>query len=392
MSTTLESSADPAAPPPLSLDALVASLSVRDLTDVAAGPHAMQLLLDDVVVGAQRHTGATARIERSRPVVSVEDNYDRLGYPGAAAARDARYTRYVSATTMLRSHTSAGVPPLLRAVAAEEPPRTEMSSIERVLLVVPGICHRRDSIDRIHTGTPHQVDVWLLQRGGHRLDHDDLHELVGAVVDAALPGRHWRWTATTHPYTTGGRQVDVIGDDGAVEVAECGLAAPDVLAAAGLDPSQWSGLALGSGLDRLLMLRKRIPDIRLLRSADPRVAAQLLDLQPYRPVSDLPPASRDVSIAVAAGDDNEEILGDRVREALGSRADLVEEVSIVSRTPYAELPAAAAERLGMTSSQVNLLVRINLRPADRTLDGADVNDLRDRIYAALHAGHVPPDR
>lgn len=50
-----------------------------------------------------------------------------------------------------------------------------------------------------------------------------------------------------------------------VELAECGLASPDVLAGAGLDPTLWSGLALGMGLDRALMLRKGIPNIRLLR-------------------------------------------------------------------------------------------------------------------------------
>jgi tRNA synthetases class II core domain (F) len=49
-----------------------------------------------------------------------------------------------------------------------------------------------------------------------------------------------------------------------------------VLAAAGL-PGR-SGLALGMGLDRLLMLVKHIPDIRLLRSVDPRIAGQMLDL------------------------------------------------------------------------------------------------------------------
>ena len=55
------------------------------------------------------------------------------------------------------------------------------------------------------------------------------------------------------------------------------------------------GLAMGLGLDRALMLRKGIGDIRLLRSADPRVADQLLDLEPYRPVSSMPPARRDLS-------------------------------------------------------------------------------------------------
>lgn len=277
---------------------------------------------------------------------------------------------------MLRSHTSAGIPPLLRALAADQsPPST-------VLLALPGICHRRDSIDRLHTGTPHQLDVWVLRRGGRRLDHDDLHALVSAVVGAAVPGAHWRWTATEHPYTTGGREVDVIGGDQPVEIAECGLAAPEVLRVAGLDPREWTGLALGMGLDRALMLRKGMSDIRLLRSLDDRVAGQLLDLAPYRAVSPLPPALRDISVAMRPGHDDETI-GDLIREGLGNDAVLVEKVTIMSRTGYDDLPDAARRRLAISPDEENLLVRLTLRPVDRTLTSVEANALRDRIVDVL---------
>jgi phenylalanyl-tRNA synthetase alpha chain len=366
-------------PQPLSLPALVDALSLRDLTDPAQGPHALQLLVSAAADALGDHWNADVRVLRSRPVVAVEDNYDRLGYQPDAISRDVRYTRYVSDTTMLRTHTSAGVPPALRALAAAPPSGPQARD---VLLVLPGICHRRDSIDRLHTGTPHQLDLWLLRRGGRRLDHDDLHALVTTLVGAVLPGSHWRWTATTHPYTTGGREVEAIHDGHPVEIAECGLAAPGVLAAAGLDPSSWSGLALGMGLDRALMLRTGIPDIRLLRSADPRVAGQLTGLAPYQPVSDLPPARRDISAAVPAGSDAE-VIGDRVREALGAYADLVEEVTVLSTTPYDDLPAAARSRLGIRPGQENVLLRLVLRPVDRTLTSEEANALRDRVAAAL---------
>lgn len=370
-----------ARPQPLSLSALVAALSVRDLTDPAQGPHALQLLVSAASSAVSAWAGATALVYRSRPIVTTEDNYDRLGYEPDAVSRDTRYTHYVSDTTMLRSHTSAGVPPALRALASGS-----RASVGDVLLVLPGICHRRDAIDRLHTGTPHQLDLWLLRHRGRRLDHDDLHGLVTTVVGAVLPGTHWRWTATSHPYTVGGREVEAIHAGRPVEIAECGLVAPAVLAAGGLDPSAWSGLALGMGLDRALMLRSGIPDIRLLRSADPRVASQLLDLTPYRPVSDLPPARRDISVAVPAGSDAE-VLGDQVRSALGADADLVEEVAVMTTTPYASLPAAARERLGIRPGQDNVLLRLVLRPVDRTLTGDEANLLRDRVYAAVHAGH-----
>ncbi|WP_129669528.1 hypothetical protein [Phytoactinopolyspora endophytica] len=376
---------------PLALPALLNALSVRDLTDPAEGSHALQILIDDAAAALARLWNADVCVERSRPIVSLEDNYDRLGYAPDAVARDVRYTRYVSDTTMLRSHTSAGIPPALRRLAAAhggpDGGRGGSSSLgsEQVLLVLPGICHRRDAIDRIHTGTPHQLDLWLLRRGGRRLDHDDLQDMVATLVEALLPGAHWRWTSATHPYTVGGREVNAISGNEPVEIAECGLAVPDVLAGAGLDPAEWTGLALGMGLDRMLMLRKGIPDIRLLRSADVRIAEQMHDLTPYRTVSDLPPARRDISIAVDSGVDDE-VLGDRIREALEGDADLVEEVAVLSATQYDELPKAARKRLGIRPGQVNLLIRLVLRPVDQTMTSDDANALRERIYAAVHQG------
>jgi phenylalanyl-tRNA synthetase alpha chain len=169
-----------------------------------------------------------------------------------------------------------------------------------------------------------------------------------------------------------------------VEVWECGLAHPRVLAAAGL-PGR-GGLALGMGLDRLLMLAKSIPDIRLLRSGDPRVAGQMLDLAPYRRVSSMPAITRDLSIAVADDEDGE-TLGDRVRDALGADARCVEEVRVVSATTYRQLPAPAIGRLGARRpGQKNLLLRVVLRDLDTTLTSEAANSLRDRIYRALHQG------
>jgi len=364
---------------PLSPNALVSALSIRDLTDPAQGSHALQLLVYRAVGSLAHVWPSQARVIRAGPVVPVDDNYDRLGYAPDAVARDARYTRYVSDGCVLRSHTSAGVPPALRALAAEP------DGTDDVLIALPGICHRRDTIDRLHTGTPHQLDLWRVRRHGRRLDHADLAEMVGTLVAALVPGRHWRWSTAEHPYTEGGREVEVIDRDHPVELAECGLAAPHVLARAGLDPDRWSGLALGIGLDRALMLRKGIPDIRLLRSEDPRVAEQMLDLAPYRAVSALPATRRDLSVAVDSGADAE-TLGDRVRDVLGADADLVEEVAVVSTTPYDELPTPARDRLGMRPGQDNVLLRIVLRAMDRTLTATEVNTLRDRIYDSLHEG------
>jgi len=127
--------------------------------------------------------------------------------------------------------------------------------------------------------------------------------------------------------------------------------------------------------------------MRLLRSADPRVLAQMGDLAPYRPVSTMPPVRRDLSVAVAA-DATAEDLGDRIRDALGAEAASLEAVEVVAETPAARLPLAARARLGIRDGQKNVLVRLVLRDLERTLTDRDANRLRDRVYAAIHAGGV----
>ncbi len=360
-------------PTHLSPEQLARDLALRDLTDPDAGPHAVQLLVD---AAAEALTRAWQCPQRRRPgprLVAIADNYDNLGFTPDAASRDVRYTRYVDDRHLLRSHASALIPGALRDLAADP--------VDDVLLVCAGIVYRRDAIDRLHTGTPHQLDLWRIAR--RPLGNPEMDEMTRLLVDTLAPGKRWRVEPRVHPYTVDGRQIDIESNGGWVEVWECGLAHPDVLARAGL--AGWHGLALGSGLDRLLMLHKGVPDIRLLRSADPRVASQMLDLAPYRPVSTSPAVVRDLSVAVDAGDEVEE-LGDRVRDALGDDADVVEEVSVLSETPYGHLPASAVMRMGMRPEQKNVLVRLVLRHLDRTLTDTEANSMRDRVYAAIHRG------
>jgi phenylalanyl-tRNA synthetase alpha chain len=351
-------------------------LAIRDLSDPAEGAHAIQILIGRAVDTLAGAWDCEVRWCRGDRIVPVADNYDRLGYPAAAITRETRYTRYVDAGHMLRSHSSAMVPPALRRLAADPADHTD-----DVLLACPGMVYRRDAIDWQHTGTPHQLDLWRITRRETR--GTGMDEMIATLLGALAPGLPWRRQPRTHPYTSRGWQVDIYHDGRWVEIWECGYAHPGVLAAAGLRGR--SGLALGMGLDRLLMLAKGVPDVRLLRSGDPRVTRQMLDLAPYQRVSVMPAITRDLSVAVSA-DEDEETLGDRVRDALGADAHRVEEVRVLSATACEQLPASAAARLGALPGQRNLLVRVVLRDLDSTLTNEAANRLRDQIYRALHQG------
>jgi len=356
--------------------ALDRALRVRDLTDPSQGEHAMQLLVRNIHDALAVRWGCRRRIHRASPLVAVGDNYDRLGYSSGAVVRDSRYTRYVTPGHLLRTQTSAMIPGLLQSMALDPP--------DDVLLICPGLVYRRDVVDRLHLGESHQLDLWRLTTR-RRLDRMDLLEMIDAVVAAALPGRSYRTTETEHPYTSGGLQVDVEVDGDWIEIGECGLAAERVLEQAGLDIEVVSGLAMGLGLDRLLMIRKQISDIRLLRSGDPRVVAQMCDLHAYQPVSNQPAVVRDLSLAVDSAVEAED-LGDRSREVLGERADELESIEILDETSWEKLPDAARSRMGMRQGQKNVLLRLVIRHPTRTLTSGEANELRDLVYGVLHEG------
>ncbi len=353
------------------------SLAVRDLTDAALGAHAMQLLVQQAIEALRVAWQCPVVVYRAPPVVSIAENYDRLRYPPEGASRDARYTRYVSDVQLLRTQTSAMIPAALFMIAP--------AAYDDALVACPGLTYRRDSIDRLHVGEPHQLDLWRVKRGV--LSREHLVAMIETMVSALLPGAALRLDPAVHPYTVEGLEVHAQVEGAWVEILECGLAHPEILESAGLAAAEYSGLALGMGLDRMLMLRKGIDDIRVLRSTDPRIARQMLDLEPYRPVSAQPAVQRDLSIAVDAAMTAEE-LGDRVRSVLGERCRSIEEISVVSEAPYAELSAVARERLGLSVGQKNVLLRLVIRDLARTLTSAEANGLRDEVYAAVHEGSV----
>jgi phenylalanyl-tRNA synthetase alpha chain len=352
--------------------ALERALHLRDLSDPQQGAHAMQQIVETVHTALAQRWRCQRLLYRGSPLVSVQDNYDRLGYQPEGVVRDARYTRYVTPQMMLRAHTSAMIPGLLRGLAVDPP--------EDILLVCPGLVYRRDTIDRLHTGEPHHLDLWRITK--ESVDVGDLNQMVLAVVNAALPGYQYRTVPSLHPYTTNGIQIDVAVGDQWIEIGECGLASLDVLRGAGL---QSYGLAMGLGLDRILMIRKSIDDIRILRSPDARVQKQMLDLDQYIPVSNQPAIRRDLSIAVDDGLTAEE-LGDKLRQASPMLACRLESVEIISETPYPELPPEAHARMGMKEQQKNVLLRLVIRDPVATLTSHEANEIRDLVYGALHQG------
>ena len=343
---------------------LARALVLADLIDPAYGPHCMQDPWPAPPARCAARGRCSVLVHRAERVVAVADNDDGLGYPPAGRrATSAHALRH--AGRLLRSQTSAAIP--RRGARWRRRPPDDAAAARPD----PSTAATRSSACTWPSPTSSTV-----ARDATADDAADLEAMIAAVVEALQPGSRWRALPASHPYTEGGLEVEVLAGGEWVELLECGLAHPHVLGAGGLGGH--SGLAMGIGLDRAVMLRKGIGDIGCCAGRSARRGADAR-LDAYREVSAQPPARRDMSIAGALGLTDED-LGDRgPRRASAEQADWVEEVAVGARTPAAELPAVARERIGIGDDQENLLVRVVLRHPTPSLAKAEAKAMRDRI-------------
>lgn len=354
------------------------ALLLTDLTEESDPEHSVRIMVREILQGLAAAGWPQAQIQVGPRIVSAEENYGLLGYDPTEITLGSEHTRWVDEYSLLRTQTTSQIPAALQQAAKLR------QSGQCVLLAAPGITFRRDSRDRWHCAEPHQMDIWVL--GDPDLaSHEHLLRLVSDILRLAVPDKPWNYSDSPHHYTEGGIEVNVINDGAPVEVLECGRIANSLLQRLQIDPLRHGGLALGMGLDRLTMLRKGIPDIRLLRDQNPRVQAQMHDLEPWTAVSRLPSISRDISLAVMPGL-SEEILTERMLQAAGDCAGWIEEMQIKGRWPYSELPVKAIERLGLLPGQENVLLQVVLRDSSRSITTAEANSVYADIQAAMHEG------
>lgn len=362
----------------LATPAVQQALSQIDLTEPSSPDHAIRLLLTQILDGLASKGWPTAQIQTGPRIVSAQENYGLLGYDPAEITLGSEHTRWVDESSLLRTQTTSQIPAALQRAAEQR------RAGETVLLAAPGITFRRDSRDRWHCAEPHQMDIWVL--GEPELaTREHLLRLVGDILQLAVPDAAWVHSDSPHHYTEGGIEINVLNDGQPVEVLECGCIAKSLLQRLQIDPARHGGLALGMGLDRLTMLRKGIPDIRLLRDTHERVQAQMHDLLLWRPVSRLPSITRDISLAVTPGQ-SEERLTEKMLLAAGECSGWIEEMQVMGRWGDAQLPAQAIARLGLLPGQENVLLRVVLRDCSRSITAAEANAVYQRIQTALHEG------
>jgi phenylalanyl-tRNA synthetase alpha chain len=137
---------------------------------------------------------------------------------------------------------------------------------------VPGKVFRNEATDATHEAQFYQVEGLLVDR------NVSLAQLIGTLEHALkkLFGEksEMRFRPSYFPFVEPAIEGDLKWKDKWLEIVGAGLVHPHVLRAGGLDPKEWQGFAFAFGIDRLVMLKHAIPDIRLLYNGDLRFIDQ----------------------------------------------------------------------------------------------------------------------
>ncbi len=205
-------------------------------------------------------------------VETDENNFGALNFTEDHPARDMQDTFYTSDGNLLRTHTSAIQ---VRALRNLKPP---------FRIIAPGRVFRYEEVDASHENTFYQVEGMVV---GENISIANLiytmetllsrifrTEVKTRLRPGYFPFVEPGFELDIHCLVCHGKGCSVCKHSGWLELLPCGLIHPNVLKYANHDPKKWTGFAFGLGLDRLVMMRYGIHDIRYFQSGNLRFLNQ----------------------------------------------------------------------------------------------------------------------
>jgi len=212
----------------------------------------------------------------------IEDefyNFEALNIPGDHPARDMQDTFWFNDPKseegkkhLLRTHTSTIQ---VRGMMNRKPP---------FKFIAPGTVYRCERTDASHEMVFNQLEGMMV---GENISVSNLIYFMKATLKEIFKKDvEVRLRPGFFPFVEPGFELDikclicngkgcsVCKKVGWVELLPCGMVHPNVLRAGGIDPEKYNGFAFGLGLDRLVMMRYGIDDIRHLQSGDLRFNSQ----------------------------------------------------------------------------------------------------------------------
>jgi len=211
-------------------------------------------------------------------------NFDALNFDPdhpARAMQDTFFVEPADSGLLLRTHTSP-----VQARAALERSAELVADGRGIYVVCPGKTFRTDELDATHTPVFHQIEGLAVDKG---LTMANLKGTLDHFARAMFgPDAVTRLRPSYFPFTEPSAEMDLRcfvcgGDDAAcrtcsgtgwIEWGGCGMTHPDVLRAVGIDPDVYTGFAFGMGVERTLMFRHGVKDMRDMVEGDVRFSQQ----------------------------------------------------------------------------------------------------------------------
>lgn len=198
-------------------------------------------------------------------------NFDALNIPKDHPARDMWDTFWLKDKhgldrLLLRTHTS---PVQIRYMEDTEPP---------IRIIAPGKVYRYEATDTTHETQFYQFEGLMI---GKDVSMANLKGMLLSFFEQLFERpMQIRFRPSYFPFTEPSVEIDIGWTDEKgklvkwIEVMGAGQVHPKVLEAGGIDASKWQGFAFGGGVDRFVVLKYSIPDVRQLYTGDLRLIKQ----------------------------------------------------------------------------------------------------------------------
>jgi phenylalanyl-tRNA synthetase alpha chain len=194
-------------------------------------------------------------------------NFDTLNVPADHPARDMWDTFWLkplSDRKLLRTHTS---PVQIRYMETHKPTKDNP-----IRIIAPGKVFRNEATDATHEAQFFQLEGLVV---GENISLADLKGTLDYFFKKLLGEKaEVRFRPSFFPFVEPGVEIDVWFNNKWMEIMGAGMVHPSVLESVGLHPNKYKGFAFGGGVDRLVMAKFGITDVRMLYTGDLRLINQ----------------------------------------------------------------------------------------------------------------------
>ena len=235
----------------------------------AGRKHIVTQMLDDII---NILIGMGFSVQYGPDVDTDWYNFEALNFAPDHPARDMQDTFYIAPNVLLRTHTSNVQ---VRVMESQKPP---------IRVIAPGKAYRNETITARSHVFFHQLEGFYIDKGVTFADLlATMQEFFGKLFNTEV---ETRFRPSYFPFVEPGMEVDLrcLSCNGAgcglckhtgwLEVAGAGMIHPEVLKNGGIDPEVYTGYAWGMGIERMVLLKHGVKDIRLFTENDQRFLNQ----------------------------------------------------------------------------------------------------------------------